>query len=43
MPKPIATETNKAIEIRPILLNVMRFLNPREWPKCATTLLRAIL
>jgi hypothetical protein len=30
MPKPIATDTTKAIEARPILLNVMRFLNPRE-------------
>jgi hypothetical protein len=27
MPRPIATETTKAIEIRPILLNFMRFLN----------------
>src|ERR1700722_6064650 len=29
MPRPIATDTTKAIEIRPILLNFMRFLNPR--------------
>jgi hypothetical protein len=43
MPKPIATDTNKAIAIRPILPNVMRFLNPRQWPMCATSLPRAIL
>src|ERR1700754_3347539 len=30
MPRPIATDTTKAIEIRPILLNFMRFLNPRQ-------------
>jgi hypothetical protein len=36
MPKPIATDTTKAIVSRPILLNVMRFLNPRERPACAT-------
>src|SRR5579871_1437824 len=27
MPRPIATDTTKAIETRPILLNFMRFLN----------------
>jgi hypothetical protein len=27
MPRPIATDTAKAIETRPILLNFMRFLN----------------
>jgi hypothetical protein len=43
MPKPIATDTTKAIVTRPILLNVMRFLNPREWLWNATSLLRAIL
>jgi hypothetical protein len=43
IPNPIATDTTKAIAIRPILLNVMRFLNPREWRTSATTLLRAIL
>jgi hypothetical protein len=43
IPKAIATDAAKAIENRPILLNVMRFLNPREWPGCATSLLRAIL
>ncbi len=32
MPNPIAAETNKAIAIRPYLLNVMRFLNPRGRP-----------
>src|SRR6185312_10346599 len=31
MPRPIATDTTKAIETRPILLNFMRFLNPRQW------------
>ena len=30
MPSPTATDTTKAREIRPILLNVMRFLNPRK-------------
>jgi len=32
MPKPIAADTNKANAVRPILLNVMRFLNPRQRP-----------
>jgi hypothetical protein len=27
-------DTTKAFEIRPILLNVMRFLNPRWHPNC---------
>jgi len=43
MPNPIAADTNKAIVIRPILLNVMRFLNPRQWLGCPTSSLRAIL
>jgi hypothetical protein len=43
IPNPIATDTTKAIAARPILLNVMRFLNPRRWPECATSLLRAML
>jgi hypothetical protein len=30
IPRPIATDTAKAIDIRPILLNFMRFLNPRQ-------------
>jgi hypothetical protein len=32
MPSPIATDTTKALENRPNLLNVMRFLNPRQQP-----------
>jgi hypothetical protein len=43
MPNPIAADTNKANDVRPILLNVMRFLNPRQRPGCAASLLRAIL
>jgi hypothetical protein len=43
MPKPIATDTTKAIETRPILLNFMRFLNPRQWTISAHLLPRAIL
>jgi len=43
MPRPIATDTTKAIETRPILLNFMRFLNPRQWTLAVHFLLRATL
>jgi hypothetical protein len=43
MPRPIATDTTKAIETRPILLNFMRFLNPRQWTVFDHLLPRAIL
>src|SRR5271156_2519113 len=43
MPRPIATDTTKAIETRPILLNFMRFLNPRKRPIFGHLLSRAIL
>src|ERR1017187_1520534 len=36
MPSTTAMDTTKALDIRPILLNVMRFLNPRRRPHCDT-------
>src|ERR1017187_8218565 len=36
MPSTTAMDATKAFEIRPILLNVMRFLNPRRRPYCDT-------
>jgi hypothetical protein len=43
MPRAIATETAKAIDIRPILLNFMRFLRPRQRSAYDRLVLRANL
>src|ERR1035437_10185499 len=43
MPSTTAMDTTRARVIRPILLNVMRFLNPRRPPDCDAPQLRATL